>query len=182
MLNIERPDDPRCLIAKEQVHARVKELAKEIEDTYHDIEGNLVAVCVLKGSFVFFSDLIREINLPMSCEFLGVSSYGSKTQSSGEVKITLDLTCPIRGKHVLLIEDIVDTGTTLHFLLQSLHARGPESIRVCSLLAKPDLLEKPVEIDYLGFNIGNEFAVGYGIDYAERYRGLSYIGAVDKTI
>lgn len=182
MLNIERPDDPRCLIAHEQIAARVSELARDIEDAYLDVEGGLVAVCILKGSFVFFSDLIREINLPLSCEFLGVSSYGDQMKSSGEVKITLDLTSPVKDKHLLIVEDIVDSGTTLNYLIQSLMARSPASIRVCSLLAKPQKHVHPVEIDFLGFNVGDEFVVGYGIDHAERYRGLSYIGAADKKI
>ena len=178
---IERPDDPRVLIPEEQVQVRVRELAKEIEDIYQDTE--LTMVCVLKGSFVFFSDLVRQVNLPVSCEFLEVSSYGKQMKSSGEAKLTLDLTAPITNKHVLIVEDIVDSGVTVQFLLQTLHARNPASIRICSLLVRPDPKTKHLpEIDFMGFQIENEFAVGYGLDYAERYRGLSYIGAMGRTL
>lgn len=177
---VERPDNPRVLIPEEQVQARVKELAREIEDVYHGTE--LTMVCVLKGSFVFFSDLIRHIDMPVSCEFLGVSSYGNKMSSSGEVKITLDLATPVKGKHLLIVEDIVDSGNTLQFLLQTLQARNPASLRVCSLLHKPHAQKDPLDVDFFGFQVGDEFVVGYGIDYAERYRGLSYIGAVERPL
>lgn len=178
---VDRPDNPRCLIPEERLQARVKELAKEIEENYIG-KDPLVAICILKGSFVFFSDLIRQIDLPMTCEFLGVSSYGNRMTSSGEVKVTLDLAGPIAGRHVLIIEDIIDSGTTLQFLLQTLAARRPASIKVCSLLLKPHALRHNVEVDYVGFQVGDEFVVGYGIDYAERYRGLSYIGAVERPL
>ena len=178
---VDRPDNPRCLIPEERLDARVKELAKEIEEFYQG-KDPLVAVCVLKSSFVFFSDLIRQIDLPMTCEFLGLSSYGKSFRSSGEAKLTLDLAGPIAGRHVLLVEDIVNTGSTLQFLQQGLKARRPASLRTCSLLLKPHAIRRNVEVDYVGFQVGDEFVVGYGNDYEERYRGLSYNGAVERQL
>lgn len=178
---IERPDNPRCLIPEERLRSRVRELAKEIEEYYQGREP-LVAVCVLKGSFVFFSDLIRAVDLPMSCDFLGVTSYSSRPAQSGEVKITLDLASSIAGKHVLLVEDVIDSGTTLQYMLQALEARKPASLKVCSLFLKPHTLRSPFEIDFVGFQIGDEYVVGYGIDHQDRYRGLSYIGAVERPL
>ncbi len=178
---IERPDNPRCLIPEERLRSRVRELAKEIEESYRGAEP-MVAICVLKGSFVFFSDLIRGIDLPMSCDFLGITSYGSRPKQSGEVRVTLDLSSSIAGKHVLLVEDVIDSGTTLQFLMQTLEARKPASLKVCTLFLKPHTLRSPYEIDYVGFQIGDEYVVGYGIDHQERYRGLSYIGAVERPL
>ncbi len=164
------------LIPEIKLQQRVRELGHEINQEYKGKE--VVAICVLKGSFIFFSDLIRQIDLPMTCEFLGLSSYGSKMVSSGEVKLTLDLGEPIEGKHVLIIEDIVDTGLTLAYIQEMLRARKPASIKSCALLMKPDCLQKEVDLDYIGFKIGREFVVGYGIDYAGKYRGLPYIGYI----
>ncbi len=178
---IERPDNPRCLIPEERLRSRVRELAKEVEEHYQGKEP-LVAICVLKGAFVFFSDLIRQVDLPMNCDFLGVTSYGSRPRQSGEVRITLDLSASIAGKHVLLVEDVIDSGTTLQFLLQSLEARKPASLKVCTLFLKPHTLRTPYEIDFVGFQIGDEYVVGYGIDHQDRYRGLSYIGAVERPL
>jgi hypoxanthine phosphoribosyltransferase len=178
---VERPDNPRCLIPEERLRNRVRELAKEIEEYYQGKEP-LVAICVLKGSFVFFSDLIRAIDLPMSCDFLGVTSYSSRPKQSGEVKITLDLSASVAGKHVLLVEDVIDSGATLQFMMQTLEARKPASLRVCSLFLKTHTVRSPYEIDFVGFQIGDEYVVGYGIDHQERYRGLSYIGAVERPL
>lgn len=178
---IERPDNPRCLIPEERLRSRVLELAKEIEEHYQGKEP-FVAICVLKGSFVFFSDLIRAIDLPLSCDFLGVTSYGARPRDSGEVRITLDLSTSIAGKHVLLVEDVVDSGTTLQFMMQSLEARKPASLKVCTLFLKPHTVRTPYEIDFVGFQIGDEYVVGYGIDHKDRYRGLSYIGAVERPL
>lgn len=177
---VERPDNPRCFITEDRLQARVRELAKEIEEHYTGKEP-LVVVCVLKSSFVFFSDLIRQIDLPINCEFLSLSHYGNRS-NSGEVKITLDLVSPVAGRHVLLVEDIVNSGSTLYFLKQTMLARRPASLKVCSLFLKPKSLRQAVEVDYVGFQIGDEFVVGYGIDYADRYRGLSYIGAVERPL
>ncbi len=167
----------RWLYTKEQIAARVAELGREITADYSDKQ--LTVVCVLKGSFVFAADLVRAIDLPLSVEFLGVQSYGDGVDSSGVVRITLDLTRPIADRDVLVIEDIVDTGLTLSYLMDQLHARGPSSLRVCSLLHKPARSEKPVAIDYLGFTIDDVFVVGYGLDWAQKYRNLPGIGVVD---
>lgn len=169
---------PKILIPDVKLKARVAELAKEISYDYRDKE--VTAICVLKGSFVFFSDLIREMDVKLACEFLAVSSYGNKMVSSGEVKVTLDLNEPLENKHVLVIEDIVDSGLTLSYIMNSLRARRPASLRSCSLLLKPDSLKTDVSVDYVGFQIGPEFVVGYGIDYAGKYRGLPYIGYIEQ--
>lgn len=167
-------DKIEILIPEVKIQNRVRELATRINNDYAGKE--LTVICVLKGSFVFMSDLIRYVDVPLSCEFLGLSSYGNEQQSSGQVKVTLDLHDSIEGKHVLVIEDIVDTGTTLEFLRQNLLNRKPASLKVCSLLLKPEKLKVPLNVEYIGFEIGNEFVIGYGVDYAEKFRGLPYIG------
>jgi hypoxanthine phosphoribosyltransferase len=171
--------EPKILIPEVRIQARLDELAQEISQDYAGKE--ITAICVLKGSFVFFSDLIRRLDLPLSCEFLGVSSYGNKMVSSGEVKLTLDLNDPIENKHVIVFEDIVDTGLTLSYIQTLLKARKPASIRSCTLLMKPESLKAPVEVDYCGFKIGREFVVGYGIDHAGRHRGLPYIASLENA-
>jgi hypoxanthine phosphoribosyltransferase len=168
---------PKILIPEVKLQARIKELAHEIN---HDFQGReMTAICVLKGSFVFFSDLIRQLDLPITCEFLGVSSYGNKMVSSGEVKVTLDINEPLENRHVIVVEDIVDSGLTLSYIMSMLRARRPATLKSCSLLLKPDSLKTSIEVDYTGFRIGNEFVVGYGIDYAGRHRGLPYIGYIE---
>lgn len=168
---------PSVLIPEVKLQARIAELAQEIN---HDYRGKEVtAICILKGSFIFFSDIIRKFEFPMTCEFLGLSSYGNKMVSSGEVKVTLDINEPLENKHVIVFEDIVDSGLTLSYILSSLRARKPASIKSCSLLLKPDSLKTEVDVDYLGFKIGNEFVVGYGIDFAGKHRGLPYIGYIE---
>jgi hypoxanthine phosphoribosyltransferase len=170
-------DVPKILIPEIKIQNRITELALDIN---HDYRGKeIVAVCVLKGSFIFFSDLIRSLDLPLTCEFLGVSSYGNKMVSSGEVKVTLDINEPLENKHVIVIEDIVDSGLTLTYIMDSLRARKPASLKSCALLVKPDSLRTEVDVDYLGFKIGKEFVVGYGIDFAGRFRGLPYIGYLE---
>ncbi len=167
---------PAALFSAAQVAERIKELGREIT---RDYAGNeLVLVCVLKGSFVFAADLARALALPVRIEFFGVKSYGAATTSSGVVQITLDLAHPIEGRHVLVVEDIVDTGLTISYLGEQLRARGPASLKICSLLHKPARMQRPVTIDYLGFTIDDVFVVGYGLDYAERYRNLPYIGVL----
>lgn len=169
---------PKILIPEVKLQARISELAQEIA---HDYQGReIVAVCILKGSFIFFSDIIRRLDIPMSCEFLGVSSYANKMVSSGEVKVTLDLNEPLEGKHVIVFEDIVDSGLTLSYIMNLLRGRRPASIKSCSLLMKPEALKIEIDVDYLGFKIGKEFVVGYGIDYAGSHRGLPYIGFIDQ--
>ena len=167
----------RTMLSAEQIGDRVRELGAQITKEY---EGRrLVLVCVLKGSFVFTSDLARHIDLPLRIEFLGVRSYGEGTSTTGVVQITHDLTRPIEGDDILIVEDIVDTGLTISHLLQLLKTRMPSSIKVCALLHKPARSRVEVTIDYLGFTIEDKFVVGYGLDWAERYRNLPYIGIVE---
>jgi hypoxanthine phosphoribosyltransferase len=167
------------LITELKLQARITELAQEIRQDYAGKE--VVAICVLKGSFIFFSDLIRHLDLPVVCEFLGVSSYGNKMVSSGEVKLTLDLNEPIEGKHVIVVEDIVDSGLTLSYIQKMLLSRKAASVKSVSLLMKPDCLKTEVDVDYVGFKIGKEFVVGYGVDWAGKYRGLPYIAYVEEA-
>ena len=172
------PTDPSPteLLSRAQIAERVQALGQTIAKDYAGLEP--VLVCVLKGGFVFAADLIRAIDLPLRVEFFGVKSYGAETSSSGVVQITLDLAHPIEGRHVLIIEDIVDTGLTLTYLGEQLKARGAASLRVCALLNKPSRMLRPVTIDYLGFTIDDVFVVGYGLDHAERYRNLPYVAAL----
>jgi hypoxanthine phosphoribosyltransferase len=153
---------------------RVRELGRQITEDYKGDE--LIVVGILKGSFVFMSDLVRSIDLPLRCEFMGVSSYGDDTASSGVVRVTHDLTEPIHDANVLIVEDIIDTGLTVRYLLDNFATRMPRSVKVCTLLHKPDNSRIKVPIDYTGFTIPNEFVVGYGLDYASIYRNLPYIG------
>lgn len=168
---------PKVLIPEVKIQTRIAELAQEISSDFQGRE--LTAICILKGSFIFFSDLIRRLDMPMTCEFIGVSSYGNKMVSSGEVKMTLDLNDPIENKHVLIVEDIVDSGLTLNYITNLLQARRPATLKTCSLLLKPSSLKVDVNVDYVGFKIGPEFVVGYGVDLAGKYRGLPYIGYVE---
>jgi hypoxanthine phosphoribosyltransferase len=164
-----RPE-PKVLIDRDRIRERVRALGQQIERDHPD--GSLVLLGVLKGSFVFLADLVRAISRPLRVEFLGVQSYGSGKSSSGAVQITLDLTNPIDGADVIVVEDIVDTGLTAQFLMQQLAARQAKSVRLCALLHKPARSIKPVTIDYLGFTIDDVFVVGYGLDYAQMYRNL----------
>jgi hypoxanthine phosphoribosyltransferase len=169
----------RTLLSAEQIAARTRELGAQIT---RDYEGRrLVLVCVLKGSFVFTADLARHIDLPLRVEFLGVRSYGEGTSSTGVVQITQDLTRPIEGDDVLIVEDIVDTGLTVSHLLQLFRTRMPSSVKTCALLHKPARSRVEVPIDYLGFTIEDKFVVGYGLDWAERYRNLPFIGVVEAV-
>jgi len=168
---------PPVLIPEVRIQSRLAELGQEIN---HDYRGKeITAICILKGSFVFFSDLIRHLESPLTCEFLGVSSYGNRMISSGEVKITLDINEPLENKHVIVFEDIVDSGLTLSYIMNTLKARRPASIKSCSLLLKPESLKTEIDVDYLGFKIGREFVVGYGIDLAGKHRALPYIGYIE---
>lgn len=171
--------EPRIeiLIPEEQIRARVAQLGRQITRDYQG--RNLVAVCVLKGSFIFAADLVRQIELPLTCDFLRVSSYGDGTDSSGSVRVEFDVTQPLKGKDVLLVEDIVDTGTTVRALMDALLAKKPASLAVCSLLHKPERERVHVPIDYLGFTIPNKFVVGYGLDQAGKYRNLRCVGVLE---
>lgn len=170
------PPEVRPLISAERIAERVNELAEQIGREYAG--RSLVLLSVLKGSFVFAADLARAIPLPVRIEFLGVRSYGADTKSSGVVQITQDLTRPVDGDHILIVEDIVDTGLTLSYLREQLRSRHPASVKVAALLHKPARMQREVEIDYLGFTIDDVFVVGYGLDYAERYRNLPFLGVL----
>ncbi len=165
------------LISQEQLQARIIEMGKEISKEYGETE--VQALCILKGGVVFFADMIRQLTMPLHCEFLGTSSYGSEKTSSGEVKLTMDTNAPLSGKHLIIFEDIIDSGLTLSYVVKLLKARNPASIKICSLLFKPQSLKTDIKPDYCGFEIGNEFVVGYGLDYAGLYRGLPYIGILN---
>ena len=168
----------RPLLSAETIAARVAELGAQIARDYDGKE--LVLIAVLKGSYMFVADLARHIPGPMvQVEFLGLQSYGDETRSSGVVQITYDLSKPVEGKHVLIVEDIVDTGLTMAYLLENLATRHPASVRLCALLHKPSRTIKPVTIDYLGFTIEDLFVVGYGLDFAQRYRNLPFLGVME---
>ena len=173
-------DIQEVLFTEEQLDRRVSEIAGEITRDYQGKE--IVLISVLRGSFVFMADLCRKIDLPCTVDFMAVSSYGSGTSSSGQVQITKDLSGAIEGKHILVVEDILDSGNTLSYLLRVLEQRGPASIRLCTLLDKPERRVKPVEVHYTGFTIPDAFVVGYGLDYAEHYRNLPYIGVLKPEI
>lgn len=164
------------LLDEKQIAARVKEMGAEITKLCK--KEDLIAVCILKGSFVFYSDLVRCIDADVKTDFLGTSSYGNATKSSGEVKMTLDLTHGIEGKNILLVEDIVDTGLTMSFLTKTLAARNPKKIYTATLLFKPKALKVDFKPDFVGFEVGNEFVVGYGLDYQGYYRNLPYVAQV----
>src|SRR5277367_3610988 len=167
------------MLSAETIAARVRELGAQITQDYKD--RPLVLVCVLKGSFVFAADLMRQIDLPLRVDFLGVRSYGEGTESSGVVQITQDLSRPIAQEDVLFVEDIVDTGLTIAHLMDLFRTRNPHGVKVCSLLHKPARARVAVKVDYLGFTIEDKFVVGYGLDYAEKYRNLPYIGVVERS-
>jgi hypoxanthine phosphoribosyltransferase len=166
------------MIDEKKIASRVTEMAQEITKA---LKGEpVIAVCVLKGSFVFYSDLIRNMETDVRTDFLGCSSYGNSMKSSGEVRLTLDLTHGIEGKTVLLVEDIIDTGLTMSFLTKTLEARNPKKILTASLLFKPKALKTDLKPDFIGFEISNEFVVGYGLDYQGYYRNLPYVAQVKQ--
>lgn len=172
------------LLSEEQIQAKTAELAELIAADYRDAGSgqDLLLITVLKGAVMFVTDLARAIPLPTQLEFMAVSSYGSSTSSSGVVRILKDLDRDINDRDVLIVEDIVDSGLTLSWLLRNLATRGPRSLKVCTLLRKLEAVRADVDIEYVGFDIPNEFVVGYGLDYAERYRDLPYIGTLDPKV
>jgi len=173
--------EPRVYLSRQRIAERIAELGREIErDHAPDPDRPLVLLGVLKGSFIFLADLARAIDRPLRVEFLGVQSYGNETKSSGAVQITLDVSTPVDGSDVIIVEDIVDTGLTAHFLMQQLAARRARSVRLCSLLHKPAGTQREVHIDYLGFTIENKFVVGYGLDWAQKYRNLPDICVIES--
>ncbi len=164
------------MLTEEEVDRRIQEIGDRISKDYAGKQVHLV--CVLKGGSFFMCELAKRITVPVSLDFMSVSSYGSDTKSSGVVRIVKDLDEPLEGKDVLVVEDIVDSGRTLSYLLEMLRDRGPKSLRLCTLLDKPDRRVVDVKVDYTGFEIPDEFVVGYGLDYDQRYRNLPYIGVV----
>lgn len=179
-------DIKSVLLSSDEIQAKIAELGALIGEQYRDAVTengqDLLLVTVLKGAVFFVTDLARAIPLPTQMEFMAVSSYGSSTSSSGVVRILKDLDRDINGRDVLIVEDIVDSGLTLSWLLRNLATRHPRSLRVCALLRKPDAVRADVDIAHVGFDIPNEFVVGYGLDYAERYRDLNYIGTLDPKV
>jgi hypoxanthine phosphoribosyltransferase len=173
-------DIEAVLVTAEEIDSKITELAKTIDADYADREPLLVGV--LKGAAMFMSDLARALERPSTMEFMAVSSYGSATTSSGVVRILKDLDRDISGQHVLIVEDIIDSGLTLSWLVRNLSSRNPASLEIVALLRKKDAIKVPVDVRYVGFDIANEFVVGYGLDYAERYRDLPYIGTLDPKV
>ena len=173
-------DIASVLISEEQIRARTAELAEDIAKRYPAgaPEGDLLLIGVLKGAVFFMTDFARALPIPSQMEFMAVSSYGSSTSSSGVVRILKDLDKDIAGRHVLIVEDIIDSGLTLSWLMSNLGSRGPASVEVCTLLRKPEAAQVDVPVRYVGFDIPNEFVIGYGLDYAERYRNLPFVGTL----
>jgi hypoxanthine phosphoribosyltransferase len=174
-------DIEEVLITQKQLQQKVAELGRQITDDY---EGRkpLLLLCVLKGALMFLADLARAIDLPLEMDFMVISSYGNATESSGVVRIVKDLEEPIAGKHVLVVDDIVDSGLTLNYLLGVLRTRNPASLRVCTLLDKVKERDKVMTPDYIGFQVADRFVVGYGLDYAQHYRNLPYIGVLKPSV
>ena len=173
-------DVKEILYTEEQLRDRIAELGAQITADY---EGkDLVLASVLRGSYIFMADLSRQIKLPLTIDFMAVSSYGSGTSSSGQVEIKKDLSDSIEGKDLIIVEDILDSGNTLYYLMDILRARKPASIRICTLLDKPDRRVKPITADYCGYSIPDAFVVGYGLDYDEKYRNLPYIGVLKPEV
>ncbi|MFL6073037.1 MAG: hypoxanthine phosphoribosyltransferase [Mycobacteriales bacterium] len=173
-------DIESVIVPRERIEARVQELADAVSADYAGKE--ILLVGVLKGAFVFMADFARALSRPVTLEFMAVSSYGASTSSSGVVRILKDLDRSIAGEHVVLVEDIIDSGLTLSWLLKNLQSRNPASVEVVTLLRKPDSLKSSVPVRYVGFDIPNEFVVGYGLDYAERYRELPYIAVLKPEV
>ena len=168
----------KVLIDEETIAKRIAEMGAEITRDYQEKE--LVVICILRGGVIFMSDLVKQIKLPLYMDFMAVSSYGMSTKSSGVVRILKDLNEDIEGKDVLIVEDIVDTGLTLHYLVDYIKSRNPRSVKVCCFLDKPSRRKVDVEVDYVGFEIPDKFVVGYGLDYAQKYRNLPYVSVLEE--
>jgi len=175
------PDVSHIILTEEQIRSRVRELGHEISRDYAP-GGSVLLVGVLRGAVLFVADLMRELSIPCEIDFMAVSSYGSATKSSGVVRIMKDLDENIEGRHVLVVEDILDTGLTLKYLLKNLASRKPASLEVATLLSKAGKQRVPIDCKYTGFDIPDEFVVGYGLDYAERYRNLRYVGVLKPSV
>lgn len=176
-----RDDVAKILVDEDRLQARVAEIAAEIDATYAGQAPPLL-VCVLKGAFVFLADLTRRMTIRHEIDFMEISSYRGGTVSSGVVRILLDLEQNVEGRHVLIVEDIVDSGRTLSYITRNLSTRNPATLRVCSLLSKPSRREIPVPIDWVGFEIPDEFVIGYGLDFGEEYRNLPFIGVLKESV
>ena len=175
-----KDDIGEVLFSEEKIASSVRNMGRQISEDY--VGKNLFMVSVLKGSLVFMADLMRAVTIPCSIDFLSVSSYGNGTASSGEVRILKDLDCSLEGKDLLIVEDILDSGMTLSFLLKTLSARNPASIRLCTFLDKPERRRVDIRPDYVGAEVPDKFIVGYGLDYAEKYRNLPYIGVLKPEV
>ncbi len=174
-------DVARVLIAREELDRRIRELGEEISRDYAG--QDLLLVCILKGGVLFLSDLVRAIRIPHAMDFMAISSYGgTRVESSGVVRILMDLNSNIEGRNVLIVEDIIDTGRTLTYITQNLRTRNPASLKICTLLNKPSRRQVPVKLDYVGFDIPNEFVIGYGLDYDEIYRNLPFVGVLKPEL
>jgi len=169
-------DVSEVLLSEEQIQARIGELAAQVSTDYRG--KDLLLVCVLKGGILFLTDLMRQLDVPHAIDFMAISSYGASTETSGVVRILMDLNTSIEGKNVLIVEDIVDTGHTLDYILRNLSTRRPASLKVCSLLNKPSRRVIEVPIHYVGFDIPNKFVIGYGLDFGEKYRNLPFVGVL----
>ena len=173
-------DVAQVLISEDRLQSRIAQLGEKISADYKGLDP--ILVCVLKGGYVFLADLTRRLSVRHSVDFMATSSYGNATESTGVVRILKDLDTDIGGRHVLIVEDIIDTGQTLSYLLENLRSRKPASIRICTLLSKPARREVELKVDYLGFEIPDEFVIGYGLDYAEAYRNLPFIGVLKPEV
>jgi hypoxanthine phosphoribosyltransferase len=176
-----RDDIDKILIAEDELQQRIAEIGQEINETFADADRPLL-VCVLKGAFMFLADLTRHLEIRHEVDFMETSSYGARTESSGVVRILLDLERNIEGRHVVIVEDIVDSGRTLDYVTRNLETRDPASLRVCTLLNKPSRRVIDVPLDFVGFEVPDEFVVGYGLDFAEAYRNLPFIGVLKEEI
>jgi len=176
-----RDDIAKVLVPEPELQKRIAELGQAINATYRD-EDRLLLICVLKGAFIFLADLVRHLEIRHEVDFMEISSYGAQTESTGVVRILLDLAQSIEGRHVLIVEDIIDSGRTLDYITRNLGTRGPASLRVCTLLSKPDRREIEVPVDLVGFEVPDEFVVGYGLDFAEEYRHLPFIGVLRDEV
>ena len=177
-----KDDIAKVFFTADEIKAKVKELGAQITADYKDVKEDIYCVGILKGASVFYTDLVRAIDLPVRFDFMIASSYGNGTSTTGSVKILKDLDYDIEGKHIIIIEDIIDSGTTMSYLMKFLEHRKPASVKLCALLTKPSRRTADVRIDYCGFSVPDEFLVGYGLDYAEVYRNLPYIGVLKPEI
>ena len=175
-------DVEAILISEDELQTRIQELADMVSEKYRDADDDLILVCVLKGAVFFLTDFARKLSIPSEMEFMAVSSYGNSTTSSGVVRILKDLDKEIAGRDVLVVEDIIDSGLTLSWLLRNLRNRNPKSLEVVTLLRKPDVQTAQIDLLDIGFDIPNEFVIGYGLDYAERYRDLPYVGTLHPRV